>query len=88
MYKSIFHCIFSKEFSVRTRWLLKKIACGACHLQPFEIERAVKKILPTQIELAKNIILSVVAKTKDMEPLKTAKRKTLVLILDEVKNDS
>lgn len=68
----------------RNRWLLKKIATGACYLQPFEIEKAVKYILPTQAKLAKNIILSIVAKTKVMDPLKVAKRKTLILILDEV----
>ncbi|OXU29495.1 hypothetical protein TSAR_010098 [Trichomalopsis sarcophagae] len=72
-----------KEFPVKTRWLLKKIACGACHLQPYEIERAVKKLLPKQEKLAKNMILSIVAKIKVMEPLKTAKRKTLILIVDE-----
>ena len=65
-------------------WLLKKIATGACYLQPFEIERAVKYILPNQAKLAKNIILSIVAKTKVMEPLKKARRKTLILVLDEV----
>lgn len=75
---------FSKEISERTRWLLRKVATGACYLQPFEIERAVTYILPKEKKLAKNIILSIVAKTKVMEPLKHAKRKVLVLIVDEV----
>ncbi|XP_014222062.1 separin [Trichogramma pretiosum] len=72
-----------KEISGRTRWLLKKIATGACYLENYEIEKAVKYVLPTQTKFAKNVILSIVAKTKVMEILKTAKRKPLVLILDE-----
>ncbi|KAJ8684181.1 hypothetical protein QAD02_019973 [Eretmocerus hayati] len=67
----------------RTRWLLRKIATGACYLQPFEIERAVTYVLPTQAKLAKNIILSIIAKKKVMDPLKSSKRKTLILILEE-----
>ncbi|XP_014216044.1 separin [Copidosoma floridanum] len=72
-----------KTISQRTRWLLKKIATSAWYLKSFEIERAVKYVLPTQKKLAKNIILSIIAKNKVIEPLKDAKRKVLLLILDE-----
>ncbi|XP_058802521.1 separin [Phymastichus coffea] len=72
-----------KDMPERTRWLLRKIATGACYLQPFEIERAVTYILSSEKKLAKNIILSIVAKTKVMEPLLHARRKILVLIVDE-----
>ena len=76
--------VYFRIVNSRSLWLLKKVALGACFLKPCEIERAVKYVLPVQKKLAKNIILSIVAKSKVMTPLLTAKRKVLILILDDV----
>lgn len=75
---------FSVEISKRCRWLLRKISTCACFLTREEIARAVKFLLPKYEKLANNIILSIYGKLAYVQKLKTAKRKTLVLIIDEV----
>lgn len=78
----LFRC-FSK-ISKRCRWLLKKISTGACFLTREEIARAVKFLLPKHEKLANNIILSIYGKLLYIKKLEDTKRKTLVLIIDEV----
>ncbi|XP_076756318.1 extra spindle pole bodies like 1, separase [Xylocopa sonorina] len=73
----------SKKISKRSKWLLKKIALGACFLTRKEIARAVKYVLSDYNKLADNIILSIIGKLPCMQELKDATRKTLVLIIDE-----
>ncbi|GAB1864710.1 separase [Camponotus japonicus] len=71
------------EISKRCRWLLRKISTCACFLTREEIARAVKFLLPKYEKLANNIILSIYGKLAYVQKLKIAKRKTLVLIIDE-----
>lgn len=73
----------SKNISRRTRWLLRKIVVGACYLTKAEIAMAIKYVLSDNDKLAGNIILSIYGKLKCIEPLRSAKRMTLVLIIDE-----
>ncbi|CAK9799037.1 Espl1 [Anthophora quadrimaculata] len=73
----------SQNISKRTKWLLKKVALGACFLTREEIARAVKYILSDNDKLADNVILSIFGKLSCIEKLKEATRKTLVLIIDE-----
>jgi hypothetical protein len=75
---------FSTEITTRCRWLLKKISVGACFLTREEIARAVKFLLPKHEKLANNIILSIHGMLSSINELKNAKRKTLVLVIDEV----
>lgn len=75
---------FSNEISQRCKWLLRKISIGACFLTREEIARAIKFILPEHEKLANNIILSIYGKLPYIRKLETTKRKTLVLIIDEV----
>lgn len=74
----------SCQINARSMWLLKKIALGGSFLKAEEVERAVKYVLPTQKKLAKNIILSIVAKSKNTGILTIAKRNVTILIIDEV----
>lgn len=76
--------VFSNEISGRCRWLLKKVSVGACFLTREEIARAVKFLLPKHEKLANNIILSIYGMLLCINELKDTKRKTLVLIIDEV----
>ncbi|KMQ88430.1 separin [Lasius niger] len=71
------------KISVRCRWLLRKISTSACFLTREEIARAVKFLLPEYEKLANNIILSIYGKLSYIQKLESAKRKTLVLIIDE-----
>ncbi|KYN05936.1 PREDICTED: separin [Cyphomyrmex costatus] len=73
----------SDEISKRCRWLLRKVATGACFLTREEIERAIKFLLPKHEKLANNVILSIYGKLPYIKNLKNTKRKTLVLIIDE-----
>lgn len=78
---------FSNKISKRCKWLLKKVSIGACFLTCEEIARAIKFLLPEYEKLAHNIILSIygmLSSSSYTEKLKNAKRKTLVLIIDEV----
>ncbi|RLU20460.1 hypothetical protein DMN91_007070 [Ooceraea biroi] len=81
--KLITDAVFSIKITERCRWLLKKVSVGACFLTREEIARAVKFLLPKHEKLAKNIILSVYGMLPCINELKNAKRKTLVLIIDE-----
>lgn len=74
----------SNHISERTRWLLHKIALGACFLTRTEIALAIKYLLPFDEKLSGNIILSIYGKLSCLTPLKSAKRKTLVFIVDEM----
>ncbi|XP_046741306.1 separin isoform X2 [Diprion similis] len=74
----------SNCISERTRWLLHKIALGACFLTRTEIALAIKYILPLDEKLCDNIILSIYGKLNSLTPLMSVKRKTLVLIVDEI----
>lgn len=84
----MFHCFivvsFSNEISKRCRWLLRKVSVGACFLTREEIARAIKFLLPEYEKLANNIILSIYGKLPCIRKLENTKRKTLVLIIDEV----
>ncbi|KAG5330739.1 ESPL1 protein, partial [Acromyrmex charruanus] len=71
------------EISKRCRWLLRKVATGACFLTREEIARAIKFLLPKHEKLANNIILSIYGKLPFIKNLENTKRKTLVLIIDE-----
>ncbi|KYN09010.1 PREDICTED: separin [Trachymyrmex cornetzi] len=71
------------EISKRCRWLLRKVATGACFLTREEIARAIKFLLPKHEKLANNIILSIYGKLPYIKNLENTKRKTLVLIIDE-----
>ncbi|KAL6436522.1 hypothetical protein ACFW04_004774 [Cataglyphis niger] len=71
------------EISKRCRWLLRKILTCSCFLTHEEIARAVKFLLPDYEKLANNIILSIYGKLVYVQKLENAKRKTLVLIIDE-----
>ncbi|XP_066594805.1 uncharacterized protein Sse [Prorops nasuta] len=73
----------SKTLSNCTKWLLKKIAVGSCFLKREEIALAVKQVLPTFEKLADQIILSIYGQTQLILNLRTVKRLTLVLIIDE-----
>jgi len=75
---------FSTEITTRCKWLLKKISVGACFLTREEIARAVKFLLPKHEKLANNIILSIHGMLSSINELKNVKRKTLVLVIDEV----
>lgn len=75
---------YSDHICPRTKWLLKKISLGACFLTREEIARAVKYVLCNHEKLAENLILSIYGKLLDLQILRNAKRKTLVLIIDEV----
>ncbi|XP_015599938.1 separin [Cephus cinctus] len=67
----------------RSRWLLKKIATASCYLSKAEIATAVQYVLPNNSKLAENIILSIYGKLGSVHLLKSALRKTLILIVDE-----
>ncbi|CAL7940926.1 unnamed protein product [Xylocopa violacea] len=73
----------SKNVPKKSKWLLKKIALGACFLTREEIARAVKYVLSDYNKLADNVILSIIGKLPCIQELKDAIRKTLVLIIDE-----
>lgn len=75
---------FSTKISKRCRWLLKKVATGACFLTRIEIARAIKFLLPENEKLANNIVLSIFGKLWVIKELENVKRKTLALIIDEV----
>ncbi|KAI4480693.1 hypothetical protein M0802_014165 [Mischocyttarus mexicanus] len=81
--KLIADCSSCNDLCPRTKWLLKKISLGACFLTREEIARAVKYILKNHEKLAENLILSIYGKLSNLQILRTAKRKTLVLIIDE-----
>ncbi|XP_014476012.1 PREDICTED: separin [Dinoponera quadriceps] len=81
--KLILDSRFSNNISKRCKWLLKKVSTGACFLTCEEIARAIKFLLPKHEKLANNIILSIYGMLSRTEKLKDAKRKTLVLIIDE-----
>ncbi|KAI4482686.1 hypothetical protein M0804_008539 [Polistes exclamans] len=81
--KLITDCLSCNDLCPRTKWLLKKISLGACFLTREEIARAIKYILKNQEKLAENLILSIYGKLSNLQILRTAKRKTLVLIIDE-----
>ncbi|KAK2582701.1 hypothetical protein KPH14_004975 [Odynerus spinipes] len=74
---------FGDDICTRTRWLLEKISLGACFLTREEIARAVKYVLLDHEKLAENVIFSIYGKLSDIQILRNAKRKTLVLIIDE-----
>ena len=80
---SLLH-LSSNEISKRCKWLLRKVATGACFLTREEIARAIKFLLPKHEKLANNIILSIYGKLPYIKNLDNTKRKTLVLIIDEV----
>ncbi|KAF7393198.1 hypothetical protein HZH66_009031 [Vespula vulgaris] len=81
--KLIADCTSCDYICPRTKWLLKKISLGACFLTREEIARAVKYVLCNHEKLAENVILSIYGKLLDLQILRNAKRKTLVLIIDE-----
>ncbi|XP_057339275.1 separin [Microplitis mediator] len=72
-----------ERVSPKVRWLLKKITtCSYC-LSKTEIKRAINYILADNQKLAKNIILSIHGRQKEITKLRNEKRKTLVLVIDE-----
>ncbi|XP_063977842.1 uncharacterized protein LOC135162857 isoform X2 [Diachasmimorpha longicaudata] len=69
--------------SPKTMWLLRKVATTAGYLSKVEIARLIIVILPENKKLAKNLILSIVSKSKIATKLRQCNRKTTVLIVDE-----
>lgn len=84
LYISYIFVFYRDDICLRSRWLLKKISLGACFLTREEIARAVKYVLFKHEKLATNVILSLYGKLSDLQILRNAKRKTLILIIDEV----
>lgn len=84
MHIKFLYYTFSNDISKRCTWLLKKVSTGACFLTREEIARAIKFLLPKHEKLANNIILSIYGMLSYIRKLKNTKRKTLVLIIDEV----